>query len=81
MLERKLTGVSMVVGSTKGSSISHYLIELVNFVLFNRDLKIPHAIVAAFIDFSKAFNKINHNPIIPTLSEMGVPGWLLKRGN
>ena len=30
-------------GGTKGSSISHYLIELVNFVLFNHDLNIPHA--------------------------------------
>ena len=65
-------------GGTKGSSISHYLIELVNFVLYNQDLKIPHTVLAAFIDFSKAFNRINHNLIITILSEMGVPGWLLK---
>ena len=65
-------------GGTRGSSISHYLIELVNFVLFNQDLKMPHTVLAAFIDFSKAFNHINHNLIITILSEMGVPGWLLK---
>ena len=65
-------------GGTKGSSISHYLVELVNFVLFNQDLKIPHSVLAVFIDISKAFNKINHNVIITILSEMGVPGWLLK---
>ena len=65
-------------GGTKGSSISHYLIELVNFVLFNQDLKIPHTVLAAFIDFSKAFNRINHNLIIKLLSDMDVPGWLLK---
>ena len=65
-------------GGTKGSSISHYLIELVNFVLFNQDLKIPHSVLAVFIDISKAFNKINHNIIITILSDMGVPGWLLK---
>ena len=38
----------------------------------------PHTVLAAFIDFSKAFNHINHNLIITILSEMGVPGWLLK---
>ena len=65
-------------GGTKGSSISHYLIELVNFVLFNQDLKIPQTVLAAFIDFSKASNPINHNLIITILSDMGVPGWLLK---
>ena len=65
-------------GGTKGSSISHYLIDLVNFVLYNQDLKSPHAVITALIDFSKAFNRINHNLIITTLSEMGVPGWLLR---
>ena len=65
-------------GGTKGSSISHFLIELVNFVLFNHDLNIPHSVLAVFIDFSKVFNKINHNLIIKILSDMGVPGWLLK---
>ena len=49
-----------------------------NFVLYNEDLKTPHTVIAALIDFSKAFNKINHNIIIARLSEMGVPGWLLK---
>ena len=65
-------------GGIKGTSISHYLIDLVNFVLYNQDLKTPHTVIAALIDFSKAFNRINHNVIISRLSEMGVPGWLLK---
>ena len=54
------------------------MIDLVNFVLYNQDLKTPHTVIAALIDFSKAFNKINHNIIITRLSEMGVPGWLLR---
>ena len=29
------------------------------------------------IDFSKAFNHLNHNILITALSDMGVPGWLL----
>ena len=30
------------------------------------------------IDFAKAFNRINHNIIITILSDLGVPGWLLR---
>ena len=34
--------------------------------------------MAVLIDYRKAFNKANHNLIITLLSEMGVPGWLLR---
>ena len=64
-------------GGVKGSSISHYLINFINFILFNQDLAVPQAVVAVMVDFSKAFNRINHNTIITILSQMGVPGWLL----
>ena len=30
------------------------------------------------MDFAKAFNRIDHNLLITKLSDMGVPGWLLK---
>ena len=30
------------------------------------------------VDFSKAFNRQNHGLLISKLSEMGVPGWLLR---
>lgn len=65
-------------GGLKGSSITHYLIELTNFVLYNQDLKNPRAVLAMMIDFSKAFNRQNHNTLIKILSDMGVPGWLLR---
>ena len=65
-------------GGAKGCSISHYLIDLVNYILYNQDLNVPHAVLAVMIDFSKAFNRINHNRIIAILSKMGVPGWLLR---
>ena len=29
------------------------------------------------VDFSKAFNRIDHNLLVTKLSDMGVPGWLL----
>ena len=52
--------------------------ELVNFVLYNQDLKIPHAVMAVMVDYSKAFNRTNHSIVVTILSRMGVPGWLLR---
>ena len=60
-------------GGVKGSSVSQYLIQFVNFILYNQDMNIPHAVLAVMLDYSKAFNRI-----ITILSNMGVPGWLLK---
>ena len=65
-------------GGTKGNSISHYLIEFINFILYNQDNKDPTAVLACLIDFSKAFNRQDHNILITKLSDMGVPSWLLK---
>ena len=64
-------------GGLKGNSISHYMIELINFILYNQDYNLPIGVLACAIDFSKAFNRQNHNILITTLSDMGVPGWLL----
>ena len=64
-------------GGLKGNSISHYMIELINFILYNQDYDLPIAVLICAIDFTKAFNRINHNIIITKLSDMGVPGWLL----
>ena len=61
----------------QGNSISHYMIELINFILFNQDYDLPIAVLICAIDFTKVFNRINHNLIITKLSDMGVPGWLL----
>ena len=59
---------------TNSSSISHYLIEFINFVLYNRDLKEPHAMLAVLIDLSKAFNRQDHNILLTLLCGLGVPG-------
>ena len=64
-------------GGTKRNSITHYLIEFINFILTNQDDDAPIAIIACMIDFSKAFNRIDHNLVVTKLSDMGVPGWLL----
>ena len=65
-------------GGQKGNSITHYLIEFINFILSNQENKEPTAVLACMIDFSKAFNRQNHNLLITKLSDMGVPAWLLK---
>ena len=52
---------------------------LYNFILSNTDnSSIPRSVLVALIDFSKAFNRINHSKVIVRLSDWGVPGWLLK---
>ena len=65
-------------GGTRGKSINHYLIDLITFILYNQDLTESRAVLAAMIDYQKAFNRQNHHILITILSDMGVPGWLLK---
>ena len=65
-------------GGMKGNSVSHYLVELINFILYNQDNLEPTAVLACLIDFSKAFNRQDHTILITKLSDMDVPPWLLK---
>ena len=44
-------------GGEKGSSISHYLVEFVNFILYNQDMNIPQAVLAVLLDYSKALKQ------------------------
>ena len=43
-------------GGLKGNSISHYMIELINFILYNQDYNLPIAVFACSVELSKAFN-------------------------
>ena len=66
-------------GGKKGHSISHYLIEMTNFILYNQDLKEPQATIANFIDYKQGFNRCQHSIFIEILSkDYDVPGWLIK---
>ena len=65
-------------GGIKGNSITHYIIELINFILSNQEATEPTAILACMVDFSKAFNRQNHNLLVTKLSDMGCPSWLLR---
>ena len=66
-------------GGLQGHSTVHYLITLYHFILTaTSNSSIPHAVMVALIDFSKAFNRIQHSKVIIRLSDWGVPGWLLR---
>ena len=58
-------------GGVKGSSVNHYLIDFISFILYNQDLKEPRAVLAAMVDYEKAFNRQNHNILITKLNDMG----------
>ena len=62
----------------KGFSITDYLIKLLHFVHSTLDLRQPHAVLAACVDISKAFNRLDHSLVIQDLYDMHTPGWLLK---
>ena len=61
----------------KGSSITHYLVKLLDFVLSTLDKKKPHSVLAACVDISKAFNRVDHSLVIQDLYDMHTPAWLL----
>ena len=66
------------MGALRAILIAHYIIEFINFILSCQDSSEKMAIMACMVDFSRAFNRQNHNLLITKLSDMGVPGWLLK---
>ena len=62
------------MGGQNGHSIAHYQIQVTNFILYNRDLKDPQAIIAVLVDFSQGFNRIKHSTLVEILSlKMNVP--------
>ena len=64
-------------GGLKGLSVTHYLIQLLHFVHSAWDMRQPHAVLAACVDLSKAFNRIDHSLVINDLYDMHTPPWLL----
>ena len=67
------------LGGMKGSSISHYLIEMTNFILYNQDLKDPQATLGILIDYKQGFNRCQHSIFIEIMSiDYDLPGWLIR---
>ena len=62
-----------------GASYAHALISVINFILKQTDNpNKPKAVINLLADWSKAFNKVNHNIIMRILIALKVPQWLLR---
>ena len=68
------------LGGLPGCSVDHYLVLMLDFITKNIDksCKEPTAVLAALVDFSKAFNRIDHNVIITILADLNVPTCALR---
>ena len=67
------------MGGLKGCSTTHYLVNLFHFIYTTGDMppNLPHAVLLGLVDYSKAFNRIDHTNLIKILAEYKVPTWLL----
>ena len=68
------------LGGLPGCSVDHYLVLLLDFIHKkldnpNRD---PTAVLACMVDFSKAFNRIDHNVIVTILASLNIPTCALR---
>ena len=62
-----------------GSSCSHALLSIINFIMKETDNPTkPTAVINLLADWSKAFNKVNHNIIMRILIALKLPMWLLR---
>ena len=65
-------------GGLEGTSFSHYMISLLNFIHSTGDKTEPHAVAMALIDLSEAFYRVGHLLVIQDLHDMKVPPLLLR---
>ena len=62
----------------KGLSTTHYLIKFLHFVHEALDQRRPQAVLAAYFDLSKAYNRVDHALVMQDLFDMHTPAWLLR---
>ena len=58
--------------------MTHYLIRFQHFIHSTLDQRTPHAVLAACVDLSKAFNRVDHVLLVQDLFDMHAPSWLLR---
>ena len=68
------------IGGLPGCSVEHYLVLMLDFIKKNLDKNQtePTAVLAGLVDFSKAFNRIDHNVIVTILSDLSIPTCALR---
>ena len=60
-------------GGIRGCSVSHLLVELLTFVHYNLDIRKRQGITLTALDYSKAFNRQNHNNFLVLLHKINIP--------
>ena len=68
------------LGGLPGCSVDHYLILLLDFIHRQLDSPTsdPKAVLMCLVDFSKAFNRIDHNVIVTILADLNIPTCALR---
>ena len=68
------------LGGLPGCSVNHYLIQMIDFIHRKLDTggKDQAAVIACLVDFSKAFNRMDHNILITILSDLNIPTCALR---
>ena len=68
------------LGGLPGCSVEHYLILMLDFIhrSLDKNHKEPTAVLAGLVDFSKAFNRMDHNTIVTILADLNIPTCALR---
>ena len=68
------------LGGLPGCSVDHYLILMLDFIhrSLDKNHKEPTAVLTGLVDFSKAFNRIDHNTIVTILADLNIPTCALR---
>ena len=66
-----------LLGGVKGSSTTHCLIYLIDFILTSWDQS-ARSVLLLLVDWSKGFNRVSHHTLIEILFQLEVPAWLLR---
>ena len=68
------------LGGLPGCSVEHYLTLMLDFIHSHLDKshRQPTCVLMALVDFSKAFNRMDHNTIVTILSDLNIPTCALR---
>ena len=61
------------MGGRPGCFIEHYIIKMVHFILSSMDGDHDAAVISVLVDYSKAFNRMQHSEIVMSLEALNVP--------
>ena len=64
-------------GGFRGTSVTHYLVKLFDFIHKTLNNRKPHCVVLTSEDLSKAYNRGSHMLVVEDLYAMHTPKWLL----